>query len=81
VLVELDPRDYQVAVERARSRLADAQANAAGAVTGIPLTQVSTETGVRTATGGVEEAQAGIGIADRQVERARAARGCPGASA
>jgi len=72
VLVELDPRDYQVAVERARAELADAQANAAGALSGIPLTEVSTETGVRTATGGVEEAQAGVGIADRQVEAARA---------
>ena len=72
VLVELDPRDYQVAVDRARAELADAEANAAGAMTGIPLTQVSTETGVSTATGGVEEAQAGVGIADRQVEAARA---------
>jgi membrane fusion protein (multidrug efflux system) len=72
VLVELDPRDYQVAVERARAELTDAEANAAGAMTGIPLTEVSTETGVRTASGGVEEAQAGVGIADRQVEAARA---------
>ena len=72
VLIELDPRDYQVAVERARADLADAEANASGAMTGIPLTEVSTLTGVRTATGGVEEAQAGIGIADRQVEAARA---------
>src|SRR4051812_5607384 len=72
VLVELDPGDYQVAVDRARAELADAQANASGAATGIPLTQVSTETTVRTATGGVEEAQAGVGVADRQVEAARA---------
>ncbi len=72
VLVELDPRDYQVAVERARAELTDAQANASGAATGIPLTEVSTVTGVRTAAGGVEEAQAGVGIADRQVEAARA---------
>jgi membrane fusion protein (multidrug efflux system) len=72
VLVELDPRDYQVAVDRARAELADAQANASGAATGIPLTEVSTESGVRTATGGVEEAQAGVGMADRQVEAARA---------
>jgi membrane fusion protein, multidrug efflux system len=72
VLIELDPRDYQVAVDRARAELADAQANASGAMTGIPLTQVSTATGVRTATGSVEEAQAGIGIADRQIEAARA---------
>src|SRR3954462_1875524 len=72
VLVELDPRDYQVAVDRARAELADAQANASGAATGIPLTQVSTATGVQTATGGFEEAQAGVGVADRQVEAARA---------
>lgn len=72
VLVELDRRDYEVAVDRARAELADAQANASGAATGIPLTRVSTQTGVQTASGGVEEAQAGIGIADRQVEAARA---------
>src|SRR6185369_14335228 len=72
VLVELDPRDYQVAVDRARAELADAQANASGAATGIPLTQVSTESTLRTATGGVEEAQAGVAVADRQVEAARA---------
>src|SRR6476646_373036 len=60
VLIELDPRDFQVAVDRARAELADAQANASGAATGIPLTQVSTQTGVQTASGGVEEAQAGI---------------------
>src|SRR6185503_19859801 len=72
VLVELDPRDYQVAVDRARAELADAQANASGAATGIPLTQVSTESSLRTATGGVEEAQAGVAVADRQVEGTRA---------
>lgn len=72
VLAEIDRRDYQVAVDRARAELADAQANAAAATTGIPLTEVSTETGARSAAGGVEEAQAGIGIAERQVEAARA---------
>ena len=35
VLVELDPRDYQVAVDRARAELADAEANAAGCTTWI----------------------------------------------
>src|SRR5258706_9208954 len=62
VLVELDRGDYQVAVDRARAELADAQANASGAMTGIPLTEVSTEAGMRTATGGVEEAQGGSGV-------------------
>jgi membrane fusion protein, multidrug efflux system len=72
VLIELDRRDYEVAVERARADLADAQANASGAMTGIPLTEVSTATGLRSASGSVEEARAGIGIADRQVEASRA---------
>src|SRR6476469_9789247 len=55
ILAELDPRDYQVAVERAKAELADAQANADAAATGIPITEVSTSSGVRNAAGGVEE--------------------------
>ncbi|HMF59306.1 MAG TPA: HlyD family secretion protein [Vicinamibacterales bacterium] len=72
VLVELDPRDYQVAVDRAKAELADAEANAAAAKSGIPITEVSTSTGTRSATGGLEEAQAGVGMADSQIESARA---------
>jgi len=72
VLAELDPRDYQVALDRAKADLADAQGNAAAAASGIPISEVSATSGVSTATGGVEEAQAGISIADRQVEAARA---------
>src|SRR4051812_49694722 len=64
VLVELDPRDYQVAVDRARAELADAQANASGAATGIPLTQVSTAAGGQTATGGFWGGRGGGFFAD-----------------
>src|SRR5437879_4221283 len=35
VLVEIDPRDYQIAVERAKAELADAVANASAARTGV----------------------------------------------
>ncbi len=72
VLAVLDPRDYQVALDRAKADLADAQGNAAAAASGIPISEVSSTSGVSTAAGGVEEAQAGISIADRQVEAARA---------
>jgi membrane fusion protein (multidrug efflux system) len=72
VLAVIDHRDYQVAVDRARAELNDALANASAATTGIPLTEVTTATGVRSAAGGVEEAQAGVSIAERQVEAARA---------
>lgn len=71
ILVELDPRDYHVAVDRAKAELADAQANASAATSGIPITEVSTSTGVRSATGGLEEAQAGVGIAESQIVSAR----------
>ena len=72
VLVEIDARDYQVAVDRAKAELADAQANAAAARTGVPVAQVETRAGVSTASGGVQEAEAAIAMADQQIEAARA---------
>jgi membrane fusion protein (multidrug efflux system) len=72
VLVELDPRDYQVAVDRARAELADAQANLLAAKLGIPIGEVTATSGVQDATGGLQEAQAGIAMATEQVEAARA---------
>ncbi len=72
VVAQLDPRDYQVAVDRALAELADAEAAAAAAGTSVPIAEVSTRSDVRQATGGVEEAQAGIAVADSQVEAAKA---------
>jgi membrane fusion protein (multidrug efflux system) len=71
VVAEIDPRDYQVAVDRARAELADAEAAASAAGTGVPIAEVSTRSDFRQATGGVEEAQAGIAVADSQVEAAK----------
>jgi membrane fusion protein (multidrug efflux system) len=72
VLAEIDPRAYQVAVDRARAELADAQATATATGTGVPIAEVSTRSDVRTATGGVEEAQAGVAMAESQVKAAQA---------
>jgi membrane fusion protein (multidrug efflux system) len=72
VVAQLDPRDYQVALERARAELADAEAAASAAGTGLPIAEVSTRSDLRQATGGVEEAEAGIAVADSQVEAAKA---------
>jgi membrane fusion protein (multidrug efflux system) len=72
VLAEIDRRDYQVAVDRARAELADAEANATAAVTGVPLTEVTATTGVQNASGALQEAQGGVSGAERQVEAARA---------
>jgi membrane fusion protein (multidrug efflux system) len=72
ILAQIDPRDYQVAVDRAKAELADAQAMASAATTGVPIARVSTTSGIRTASGGLEEARAAIAAAEQQVEAARA---------
>ena len=72
VLAAIDPREYQIAVDRARAELADAQANALAASVNVPLSEVSTSSGVQTAQGGVDETEAGISVADRQVDASHA---------
>ena len=54
VLVQLDPADYQVALQRAQAELAEAQQNAAAAArTTVPLTSTTANSGVTTAKAGV----------------------------
>ena len=72
VLVELDPRDYQVALDKARAELADAEANALAAQSSIPIASTSAASGVTTARGGVLQAQSGIAAAEKEIEAARA---------
>ncbi|HVZ24275.1 MAG TPA: HlyD family secretion protein [Vicinamibacterales bacterium] len=71
-LVEIDPRDYQIAVDRARADLADAEAAAKAAQSNVPVTSIAAESNVTTATGGVRQAGAAIEEADKGVEAARA---------
>ncbi len=72
VLVELDPRDYQVAVEKARAELADAQASALAAQSGVPIASTTSASNVTTARGGIVQAQSGVAAADKEVDAARA---------
>src|SRR5262249_7699826 len=46
LLVELDPRDYQVAVDKARAELADAEAAVLVARTNVPITSTTAASGV-----------------------------------
>jgi membrane fusion protein (multidrug efflux system) len=71
-LLELDPRDYQVALERARAALADAEAAAAAAESNVPITSLSTTSTVTAAQGGVAQATSGIAAAQKLVEAAHA---------
>ena len=72
VLVEIDPRDYQVAVDKAKAELADAEATAIAAQSNVPITSTSTQSGVSTAQSSVDQAKSVIESAAKEVEVARA---------
>jgi membrane fusion protein (multidrug efflux system) len=72
VIAELDPRDYQVAVENAEAALASAQANAAAANVNVPITTVNTGSSLTSAGADVSGTMAGIEQAQKQLEAAHA---------
>jgi membrane fusion protein (multidrug efflux system) len=71
VIAELDPRDYQVAVESAEAALASAQANAAAANVAVPLTTINTGSNLRSAVADVTGTEASVAQAEHQVEAAK----------
>ena len=71
-IAELDPRDYQVAVENAEAALASAQANAAAASVNVPITTVNTGSNLRSAGADVSGMQASVGQAEKQLDAAHA---------
>jgi membrane fusion protein, multidrug efflux system len=71
-IAELDPRDYQVAVENAEAALASAQANAAAASVNVPITSVNTGSNLRSADADVSGTRASVEQAEQQLEAAHA---------
>jgi len=72
LLVQLDPRDYQVAVDKARAELADAEASAVAAQSGVPITTTTAASNVTTARGGIAQAQSGVAAWEKEIDAARA---------
>ena len=72
LLVQLDPGDYQVAVDKARAELADAEASAVAAQSSVQITSTTTASNVTTARGGVTQAQSGVTASEKEIEAARA---------
>jgi membrane fusion protein (multidrug efflux system) len=72
VLVEIDPRDYQIALDRARAELADAEASLLAAKSSVPLTSTTASSGVLTAQGSVEQARSGSAATEREIDAAKA---------
>jgi len=72
VLVEIDPKDYEVAVEQAQANLASAQATAQSLNLSVPITTTSTSSQLKFATSGVDSADAGIITSQQQLAAAHA---------
>ena len=72
LLVELDPRDYEVAVARAEAQLAQARAELAAANPSVPITATSNVTQIATSSDEVESARAAIAAAERDYQSALA---------
>jgi membrane fusion protein, multidrug efflux system len=72
VLVEIDPRDYQIAVDKARADLANAEATARSLNITVPITSVSTSSQLTFSASDVENANAGIIAAEKQLAAADA---------
>jgi membrane fusion protein (multidrug efflux system) len=72
VIAELDPADYQVAVENAEAALASAQANAAAANVNVPITTVNTGSNLTSADANLSGSRASVAQAQQQLEAAQA---------
>ena len=72
VLVEIDPRDYRVAVDKAKADLANAEATAQSLNVNVPITSVNTSSQLTFSASDVESANAGIIAAEKQLAAAHA---------
>ena len=72
VLVEIDPKDYEVAVAQAKANLASAEATAQSLNITVPITSVSTLSQLTSTSSDIENATAGIAAAEKQLMAAHA---------
>jgi membrane fusion protein (multidrug efflux system) len=72
VLVVLDPKDYEVAVAKARADLADAVATYQSNRSDVPITSTNTQSTLTTANSARLDASAGVSGSERQLGAARA---------
>ena len=69
-IAELDPADYQVAVENAEAALASAQANAAAADVAVPIAAANTGSNLSSAGADVSGTEAGVEQVKNQLQAA-----------
>ncbi len=72
VLVQLDPKDYQVALQRAQADLQDAMATEQGARSSVPITTISTVGSLDTAKANLAAARKDVDAANARIAEAQA---------
>ena len=72
VLVEIDKRDYEIAVARAQAELANAQAEAAASRAQVPLASSSSGVQIRVAQAAETRARGGVDAASKELLAAQA---------
>ena len=75
VLVQIDPRDYQVAVDHAQADLAEARATLDASRIDVPLTTTTTASRLSSAEAGIGEARANLSSSEKEVSEAGAKLG------
>jgi membrane fusion protein (multidrug efflux system) len=72
LIAEIDPRDYQVALDQAEANLASAQADYIQANVNVPITSVTSSTTISTSSSDVTGSQAAVAQAQQQLKAAQA---------
>ena len=73
ILVKLDPRDYQAALDQAKAQLALAESDAKSAGVDVPRTQLNTQSGTSSADAQLAGAQAELMSAETTYDQAKTA--------
>jgi membrane fusion protein, multidrug efflux system len=71
-LVDLDPRDFQVALDQARAQVTQARSQVLAQQPNVPITEVENSTNITGAEADVANTEAVVGVAERDRESAAA---------
>lgn len=72
LLVQIDPKDYRVALDSAKATLANDEATDAATQVNIPVTAISTSSQITSAQAQVDHARAGVSASKKQLTAAQA---------
>ncbi len=72
LLAEIDPKDFQVALEQAQANLANSEAAAIQANVNVPITTITSNTSISTTGFDVQGGQAAVAQSQKQVAAAQA---------